>query len=135
MSLDNDNPKYRRAIVTDNHSNPITEVRLERAITWEQQQSGLMNRTELGENEGMVFILDWEDYFEVWMKDTLLTLDIIFLDRFAQINTIHHSTIPNRDDIRYAPLFPSKFVIELNGGFCLKFGIKEGYYIIPINEE
>lgn len=128
-------PTHRKAIITDHDRHPITEVILERAVTWKQQQIGLMHRTQLGENEGMVFIAEWEDYYEVWMKDTPLSLDIIFLDRMAQIITIHHSAMPNNAELRYNPVKPAKFIIELNGGFCKKYKIDVGYYILPVIDE
>jgi uncharacterized membrane protein (UPF0127 family) len=126
---------YRQATFQDPDRNPIIEVTLERAVTLRQQYRGLMGRTHLEENHGMVFISDWEGFSSIWMKDTILCLDIIFLDRFGRIVTIHHSAEPMREDIHYYPSRPAKFTVELQGGFCKAHGIEEGYYLIPEKDE
>jgi uncharacterized membrane protein (UPF0127 family) len=50
------------------------------AETDEQKEKGLMNIKELPENEGMLFVFDESDEVSIWMKDTLIPLDIIFID-------------------------------------------------------
>ncbi len=51
---------------------------IERAETAEVRAQGLMNRTELSEDAGMLFVMDTEETLQFWMKNTLIPLDIIF---------------------------------------------------------
>ncbi|MCZ7383653.1 MAG: DUF192 domain-containing protein [Candidatus Methanoperedens sp.] len=55
-------------------------INAELATTPEERKIGLMNRTSLPENMGMLFIFDKEGIYKFWMKNTLIPLDIIWLD-------------------------------------------------------
>lgn len=56
------------------------KLSLEVAKSVNKQSRGLSNRNNLGDNEGMLFIFDKSDYLQFWMKDTLIPLQIIFVD-------------------------------------------------------
>jgi uncharacterized protein len=73
-----------------NNAKFIVEI----ADTPEGQSYGLMYRTELEENRGMLFIFDQERQLSFWMKNTFIPLDIIFIDSDGTINTIHENTKP-----------------------------------------
>lgn len=91
-------------------------VFLEVAVTDEEKSKGLMNRTLLAENRGMVFVFRPERTVTFWMKDTLISLDMIFV-RYGKIVHIVKNAIPNQTQILYPSEFPVTEVIEVNGGF------------------
>lgn len=102
---------------------------LEIAVTDEEKQEGLMNRTNLPENRGMVFVFRPEKPVTFWMKDTLIPLDMIFINR-GKIVKIVKNAIPNRSDILYPSDVAVTEVIEVNGGFADKNMIEAGNEIV-----
>lgn len=103
----------------------LARIDVEAAINPAERQQGLMYRTKMDEDKGMIFIFERDDMQSFWMKNTIIPLDIMFIDSKGVINTIHKNTIPYSEK----PL-PSKsksqFVVEVNGGYCDRHGIKEG---------
>src|SRR4030042_6595045 len=61
------------------------EIWVEVPKTPQEKAQGLMGRKQLGENEGMLFIFETEDYHSFWMKNTLIPLSIAFIDREGRI--------------------------------------------------
>jgi uncharacterized membrane protein (UPF0127 family) len=103
----------------------ITAVEVEIAETLDKRQLGLMFRETLAENQGMLFIFDLEEVQSFWMKNTLLSLDILFVNAEYTIVTIHKNTVPQSEEA-YASEEPALYVIEVNGGFTDRHGIKVG---------
>ena len=64
------------------------EFNVKEAHTQEEKQQGLMNVKELPSNEGMIFYYDEPDLVEMWMKDTLIPLDIIFINEDQEVIAI-----------------------------------------------
>jgi len=60
---------------------------LEKARNQEERERGLMNRQKLPENEGMIFYFDQSDYQSFWMKNTLIPLEIIFVNGCKIVDT------------------------------------------------
>lgn len=87
---------------------------------------GLMNREELGEKEGMIFIFNNEQELSFWMKNTLIPLDIIFINEQKEIISIHKNTEPENVEKRYNSNGKALYAIEVNGGFTDIHGISEG---------
>ena len=98
------------------------------AVTPEKQQRGLMFRTSLGENEGMLFVFSNEELQTFWMKDTLIPLDMIFIDSAGTVVDVKKNVQPCKADP--CPTYTSKqaaqHVLEVNSGFSDKYGIAEG---------
>lgn len=92
------------------------------------RERGLMYRTWLPEQAGMFFIFDKEEYRSFWMKNTRLSLDILFIDAAGTINTIHAYTIPYAE-ASLPSKAPARFVLEVNAGFCDNHGIREGMQV------
>lgn len=103
---------------------------LEIADNETERRIGLMNRTELGKNEGMLFVYPGEGDRSFWMKNTLIPLDIIFLDSQRQVinveNAVPQPNISERNLDRYSSERPAKYVIEVNSGFADNYSISEG---------
>lgn len=102
---------------------------VELAVTPRQQAYGLMNRTELPENGGMLFIFNNVEKRSFWMKDTLIPLDMLFLYPDGRIHHIHHNARP-QDLTSITSKFPAKAVLELRGGSAGKMGVKEGDQVL-----
>lgn len=101
-------------------------VTLEVARSYNKRQEGLMNRTSLEKNHGMIFIFDKEDPLTFWMMNTLISLDIIYLNKDLQVVSIAKSTKPNQTSEVYPSYAPAQFVIELNGGWSDENNLKIG---------
>jgi uncharacterized membrane protein (UPF0127 family) len=115
--------------VTVTSANGPHRFQVESAATEEEQQRGLMFRTDIPENGGMLFApyppsgAPREASF--WMKDTPTPLDIIFIRPDRTIARIAENTIP-QSEIPVASGEPVAAVLELRGGRSLDLGIKEG---------
>ena len=108
---------------------PNSKVFLEVALTNEEREKGLMNRPSLAENRGMVFIFRPAKQITFWMKDTLISLDMIFVHK-GKIIKIVKNAIPNQTNILYPSDSPATEVIEVNGGFADKHKIQVGAKVI-----
>lgn len=86
---------------------------------------GLMHRTYLDKNHGMLFLFNDTARRSFWMKNTLIPLDIIFLRKDGEIHHIHSMAKP-LDETRITALEGSKAVLEINGGLSDKMGLKTG---------
>ena len=104
------------------------EVDVEIVETDEKRHLGLMFRESMAENQGMLFIFDREELQGFYMRNTLIPLDIIFVDAKKKIVKIHKNAKP-LDETDLPSVKPSIYVVEVNGGFTDKFKIKEGDYI------
>jgi len=89
---------------------------------------GLMYRYSMSDSAGMLFIMEKEAPKNFWMKDTYISLDIIYLNRNLEIVTIQKYTQPLSE--QSIPSYKkAKYVIEVNAGFCDKLNIEEGYTV------
>lgn len=100
---------------------------LEVAETKEQQEKGLMYRTSLANDRGMLFPYKPPRQVSFWMKNTLIPLDIIFI-RDGQVKFILHNYPPCKSYPcpSYGPFVPVDQVIEIPAGQASKLGIKVG---------
>ncbi len=106
------------------------DLKLELADTPEKRESGLMNRTELSDDEGMVFFEEnGSKIYKMWMKDTKIPLDMLFVDSFGEVQHIHWEAQPmNTDIITYNK--PVRAVLELRGGVSIDMDINPGDQVI-----
>ncbi|MFH1538711.1 MAG: DUF192 domain-containing protein [bacterium] len=112
-------------VTITNSGDQTFKITAEVATTAEDQETGLMNRKSLGEDEGMLFVYDNEQTLAFWMKNTLISLDMIFIDSGKTIVDINHSAEPG-SIIPYVSQAPAKYVLEVNGGYCNSNNIKAG---------
>ena len=108
---------------------PNSKVFLEVAVTEQEKEKGLMNRPNLASNRGMVFVFRPQKQITFWMKDTLISLDIIFVNK-GKIVKIVKNAIPNQTSILYPSDSLVTEVIEVNGGFADKYLIKAGDRVV-----
>jgi len=98
---------------------------VELAVTPDQQRQGLMHREELKEGHGMLFIFDKEQQASMWMKNTLIPLDMLFIDKAGVIRTIKENATPGSLEPISSGV-PVKAVLELKGGITEQLGISTG---------
>ena len=103
----------------------VHHFNIEKAVTYEQMKTGLMNRTELADDAGMLFLFSNVKPRSFWMKDTLIPLDIIFIKEDRKILHIHPMALP-LDETGILSQGPAAAVLEINGGKAAALGIGVG---------
>ena len=98
---------------------------VEVAETPEQMEQGLMFRRAMAPDAGMVFDYKTPTVATMWMRNTLIPLDMLFVDGQGRIVNIHQRAVPQSLDI-IAAAAPVRAVIELNGGTAARLGIAPG---------
>ena len=105
---------------------PVT-YQIETATTREEMSTGLMNRKTVAENSGMLFVLQGQNEIAMWMEDTYIPLDMIFVNQDNKIIWIYKNAEPlSTQLIRPQTDEPLSAVIEVNAGDVDKNGIKIG---------
>lgn len=102
----------------------IHVVQAELAITPEQQATGMMFRTSMGPNEGMLFVNDDLGVRCFWMRNTLLPLSIAFLADDGRIVNI--ADMEPKSEKSHCSAQPVRFALEMNQGWFAKRGLKPG---------
>jgi uncharacterized membrane protein (UPF0127 family) len=103
----------------------MVRVSLEVARTPEEQRQGLMHRRYLAPDRGMLFVYDEPRERCLWMKNTHVPLDMIFLDRNHVVVDVVENAAP-RTTQRRCSAVPAQYVIEVVGGFVRKHRIRRG---------
>jgi hypothetical protein len=103
--------------------------KVELAKTPAQMMQGLMFRTSLAPDAGMLFEYQQPIAATMWMRNTLIPLDMLFVDRRGRIVNIHERAVPQSDDV-IAAAEPVRAVIELNGGTASRLGIEPGDIVV-----
>lgn len=98
------------------------EFRVELAESPQERARGLMFREALGAEEGMLFLTRRMHHQSFWMKNTLIPLDMLFIDAEGMIVGIVENAEPFSEASRSVPHL-SQYVLELNGGTCRRLGI------------
>ena len=100
-------------------------IRAELAVTAEQQATGMMFRTTMGTNEGMLFVNDDAGVRCFWMRNTLIPLTIAFLDDDGTI--VNLADMQPRSDRSHCSARPVRYALEMNQGWFAKRGIQPGF--------
>ena len=113
------------AFLDDTGQDTLQAIDIEVAEGQKEQSQGLMYRSRMEENHGMLFVYPEERPLSFYMKNTKISLDIIYADGDKKIVTIHQGvapysekTLPSSQDAQY--------VVEVNAGFTSRHGIEEG---------
>ena len=106
--------------------NNCFKVRL--AATQEEQEKGLMFTKELKPDEGMLFIFSKEGEYSFWMKNTLIPLDIIWIDKNKEVVFISENTQPCQKDPcdSVSPNKKAQYVLEVKSGTSNNIGLVVG---------
>jgi hypothetical protein len=91
----------------------------------EARATGLMHRDSLARSASMLFVYEYPQRVAFWMKNTLIPLDMIFLDRRGVVQHVHHQAVPH--DLTPIPGGDAIYaVLEINGGLAALYGISKG---------
>lgn len=103
-------------------------VNVELALTDRQQAQGLQYRESLDRNKGMLFVFGQPVEASFWMKNTLIPLDMIWIDDMRKIIYIQKNAAPCFKDPcpSYGPQAPAQYVLEVNAGWADAHGIGIG---------
>jgi uncharacterized membrane protein (UPF0127 family) len=99
--------------------------RVELARTSAEREQGLMYRTQMASDAGMLFIFEQSSELVFWMKNTLIPLDMIFIGRDRRVVGIVENAQPETLTARRVDGL-AQFVLEINGGLSAKMGIQPG---------
>jgi uncharacterized membrane protein (UPF0127 family) len=98
---------------------------VEMAVTPEQSARGLMFREQLAPNEGMLFDFHRDQIVTMWMRNTILSLDMIFISREGQVATIAERTTPFSESV-ISSRVRVRAVLEVPAGTAQRLGIRPG---------
>lgn len=101
---------------------------VELAQTLEERTNGLMFRKSLAENKGMLFIFGNEGNYPFWMENTLIPLDIIWINKDKKVVFISENNKPcnTKNCPLIIPGVKASYVLEINAGVSKKIGLKAG---------
>lgn len=97
---------------------------LEVANTPRTRQHGLMHRDSLPADRGMIFVFPREEHLSFWMRNTKISLDIVYLDKAGRVVSIKQ--MKPMDESGVPSDGPAKYAIELNEGAAQRAGVKPG---------
>ncbi len=100
-------------------------VKVRIARTEAERSRGLMHVQSMGENEGMLFLMGSDEVQSFWMKNTLIPLDMIFIDAGMTVVGIVENAEPLTTTGRSVDE-PSRYVLEVNGGWSGRHGVGKG---------
>lgn len=101
---------------------------VELAITESEHSHGLMGRTTLESNRGMLFVYNEPLQLSFWMKETLIPLDILFFDSDGRLLEFFANTPPCKEEPckTYTNRSPAQYVLELSAGTAGRLKLKRG---------
>ncbi len=105
-----------------------TCFKVEIAKTKQEQKTGLMFRESLDQNKGMLFVYDTPGQHSIWMKNMLISLDIVWIDQDSEVVYIKENFEPCDQDVcdSVKPDQKVKYILEINAGLIEKLGLKKG---------
>ena len=115
-----------RTVTIDSSGGEKVEVRVEIADDLPEQERGLMDRTALGKDRGMLFVYSDEEVRSFWMKNTLVPLSIAYVDSDGRIVDLQDMKPLDDDPPHYVSAEPAQYALEVNQGFFAEHGIKVG---------
>jgi uncharacterized membrane protein (UPF0127 family) len=118
----------------ENPGGLMTQVfQLETATNDAERAKGLMYRRELAPDHGMIFVFPDDSVRSFWMKNTIVSLDMLFLDANMKVVGILQD-VPTLNEMPRSVGKESRYVIELAAGTTRKFGIVVGSTGIPLGK-
>ena len=98
---------------------------IELALPPAQQEQGVMFRRSLAADAGMLFVFPDDQTATFWMKNTLISLDMLFIAANGRILDLHERAVP-LSEATISSKAPVRAVLEVNGGTVARLGIKDG---------
>lgn len=113
-----------RMLTIFNSQSKKIPLNVELANNFLSRALGLMFRTKLEDNKGMLFVFDKEDYYSLWMLFTFIPLEAIFISADKKIIDIVQ--LQSHDLTAKASSVPAKYILEVPAGFSSKNDVKKG---------
>jgi uncharacterized membrane protein (UPF0127 family) len=113
-------------------SGNVVNFKIWEADTQKREEQGMMFVRQMDEHTGMLFMFPENQPVTMWMKNTYVSLDLLFLNAQGKIDYIAERAIPKSEAI-IGPPTPEFAVLELKGGACERFGIKVGDRVLHKN--
>ncbi|MDR5682772.1 MAG: DUF192 domain-containing protein [Armatimonadota bacterium] len=125
-------PLFKRGTVTIVQADRRVVLDVEVADTPQARAQGLMHRTSLADNAGMLFIFEEAQRLSFWMKNTFIPLSIAFIDPHWRINDIQDMDPPQPggDIPIYVSRHPAKYALEVNQCFFRRHGFTVGARVV-----
>ena len=114
--------------ILNDENKTLAEFKIEIADSPYERQTGLMYRDSLDEQHGMLFIFENSELRGFYMKNTLIPLDLLFIDENYEIVHIYSKATPY-ETASISSQLPAKYVFEINGGLSEQIGIQKGMKI------
>jgi hypothetical protein len=114
--------KSKLVVETESGAHPFT---VEMALTPEERGRGLMFRQVMADDAGMLFDFGVDEEASMWMQNTFISLDMVFIEADGTVHRIARSTTPFSTDI-VSSKGPVRAVLELNAGIARAIGLKTG---------
>ncbi len=108
------------------------QIQLELAVTEQEKEQGLMDRISLAKDSGMLFVLGAPQKVSFWMKNTLIPLDILYLDEKGTVLDILTMSPCPKEEGRcptYPSSSPASYGLEINAGEAKELGLKTGDHL------
>ena len=117
--------KFGAGTLSIESANGKHDFNIEVARTPDQHRQGLMFRQKLAPDAGMLFIYESEQPVSMWMSNTLIPLDMLFIAADGKVVRVAERAVPRSEEIISSGR-PVLLVLEVNGGIASKLGIKPG---------
>jgi len=101
-------------------------LRLGYATNEAERERGLGGRTSVPDDYGMLFVFPRDGYYGFWMKDTLVPLDMFWLDAKGQVVSIAQDVLPASYPNVFYPSAPARYVLETAAGFARAHRVATG---------
>lgn len=121
--------KFDRSSLSIDSGGRTHQFSIELALSAEQQTQGLMWRKTMPADHGMLFVYDRDQEITMWMRNTLIPLDMVFMRADGQITHIRERAVPQSLEV-IASNGPARAVLELNGGTVRRLGLKVGDRVV-----
>jgi uncharacterized membrane protein (UPF0127 family) len=112
-------------IIYSERGSETCRVDVELALTPADQAKGLMFRKTMGDHAGMFFVFDQDEIRSFWMRNTLIPLDMVFIDGKLSVVDVHRGAKP-LDETVISSRKAARYVLEVNAGKADKCRIKAG---------
>jgi uncharacterized protein len=124
-SAQSPNVKFETSSLTIESDGKTHRFTVEMADNDERRTVGLMFRRQMAADAGMLFDFQRDAPVSMWMRNTLIPLDMLFVDARGIVRKIHQRAVPLSEAI-IASDEPVRSVLELNGGTAARLGLKPG---------
>lgn len=101
-------------------------LNIEIADSEKEREQGLSGRDYLGDDAGLLFIFERDDFYHIWMKDVRFAIDVIWIDKDGKVVDIENNVSPATFPNSFTSDKPARYVLEVNAGWAGKNAIKIG---------